>query len=136
VFSSWAYTNGTCNVGGHTQLVRSRVNSTSCTGVGETEWAFKTSFEVSKEEHSAANVDLVFEGLDTFATVKLVCTFRSRPLACARLIRPLKNGKEILTANNQFLSWRTAVKEHVKHGSNELVITFANAMAKVGSRHV
>lgn len=41
-------------------------------GVGEAEWVFKTSFKVDGAELSQANVDLVFEGLDTYATVKLV----------------------------------------------------------------
>jgi beta-mannosidase len=41
-------------------------------GVGEKEWAFKTTLEVAESELASPNVDLVFEGLDTFATVKLV----------------------------------------------------------------
>jgi len=40
-------------------------------GVGEAEWAFKTTFDVT-DELLAPNVDLVFDGLDTFAAVKLV----------------------------------------------------------------
>lgn len=42
-------------------------------GVGEAEWAFKTSFDVAQGELSYPNVDLVFGGLDTFAAVALVC---------------------------------------------------------------
>lgn len=42
------------------------------TGVGEKDWAFKTTFEVTEAELASPNVDLLFEGLDTFATVKLV----------------------------------------------------------------
>lgn len=38
------------------------------------------------------------------------------------------------SAHNQFLSWRVPVKEHLKKGANELVITFANAFAKVHSQ--
>ena len=41
-------------------------------GVGEAEWAFKTTLNATEAELAAPNVDLVFEGLDTFATVKLV----------------------------------------------------------------
>ena len=41
-------------------------------GVGEAEWAFKTTFTATAAEVTAENVDLVFEGLDTFATVELV----------------------------------------------------------------
>lgn len=45
---------------------------TVCSGIGEADWVFKTSFEASGREQSAPNVDLVFEGLDTFSVVSLV----------------------------------------------------------------
>lgn len=58
-------------------LFNTRVSRSSIsvrTGVGEAEWAFKTTFDVSKDELSGhKHFDLVFDGLDTFATVKLVC---------------------------------------------------------------
>lgn len=41
-------------------------------GVGEKEWAFKTTFTASSDELKAPNADLVFDGLDTFAAVTLV----------------------------------------------------------------
>lgn len=41
-------------------------------GVGEKEWAFKTTFTTSDDDLQAPNADLVFDGLDTFATVTLV----------------------------------------------------------------
>jgi len=47
------------------------LKSYSSLGVGEAEWAFKTTFDVT-DELLAPNVDLVFDGLDTFAAVKLV----------------------------------------------------------------
>jgi hypothetical protein len=47
-------------------------------GVGESEWAFKHTLEVSEKELGAPNVDLVFEGLDTFATVTLVSRVQYR----------------------------------------------------------
>jgi len=40
--------------------------------VGEAEWAFKTSFNVTEKELASQNVNLVFDGLDTFANVRLV----------------------------------------------------------------
>ena len=45
---------------------------TVCSGIGEADWVFKSSFEASDREQSAPNVDLVFEGLDTFSVVSLV----------------------------------------------------------------
>lgn len=41
-------------------------------GIGEADWAFKNSFEVTEAELAAKNIDLVFEGLDTFSVIKLV----------------------------------------------------------------
>lgn len=36
------------------------------------EWAFRTTFTASESELSAPNADLVFDGIDTFATIQLV----------------------------------------------------------------
>jgi len=41
-------------------------------GVGESDWAFKNTTEVSAKELAAPNIDLVFDGLDTLASVELV----------------------------------------------------------------
>lgn len=41
-------------------------------GIGETDWAFKTLFEVTEDEFASPNIDLVFEGLDTFAVIQIV----------------------------------------------------------------
>ena len=41
-------------------------------GIGEADWVFKTRFTASEAEVEADNVDLVFDGLDTFAVVELV----------------------------------------------------------------
>ena len=41
-------------------------------GVGEKEWAFKTTFTAFDDDLKAPNADLVFDGLDTFARVTLV----------------------------------------------------------------
>lgn len=79
--------------------------------VGEVPWAFRTQFAASQAEVSAPNVDIVFDGLDTFATVTL-------------------NGQKILETENQFISHRIPVKSILKQGSNELLITFASAFRK------
>lgn len=44
----------------------------SSAGVGEADWEFKTTFPVTQSDLSASHADLVFEGLDTFASVVLV----------------------------------------------------------------
>ena len=45
-------------------------------GVGEADWAFKTSFQVSEEQLQDDHADLVFEGLDTFCDISLVSQSR------------------------------------------------------------
>ncbi|KAJ7638773.1 glycoside hydrolase family 2 protein [Roridomyces roridus] len=79
--------------------------------VGESRWAFKTLFTVDSQE---PNADLVFEGVDTFASVAL-------------------NGHFILTTSNQFVEYRVPVKEHLKAGQNELVVNFDSAYFKASS---
>jgi beta-mannosidase len=79
--------------------------------IGEADWAFKTSFEVSDQEQSAPNVDLVFEGLDTFSVVSL-------------------NGHNIIETENQFVTYRVNVKNRLVKGPNEVVITFLSTFLK------
>jgi hypothetical protein len=69
--------NGMFNVRKHLCSQRCVSFTRNASGIGETEWAFKNTFTATKEELSAPNVDLVFEGLDTFATVTLVRTLSS-----------------------------------------------------------
>ncbi|PCH41492.1 glycoside hydrolase family 2 protein [Wolfiporia cocos MD-104 SS10] len=79
--------------------------------IGEAPWAFKTQFTASEAEASAPNVDLVFDGLDTFATVTL-------------------NGQKILETENQFISHRVSVQQLLVVGANELEIQFISAFRK------
>ncbi|KAG8705027.1 hypothetical protein FRC08_001891 [Ceratobasidium sp. 394] len=79
--------------------------------VGEADWQFRTTFQLSPKDLSDPNADLVFDGLDTYCTVEL-------------------NGKVILEANNMFLPYRVAVKKHLVEGSNELILTFPSTFVK------
>ncbi|KAF8307944.1 glycoside hydrolase family 2 protein [Clavulina sp. PMI_390] len=79
--------------------------------VGESDWAFRTSFDVSDGSLKVDHADLVFDGLDTYATVEL-------------------NGKKILETNNMLVSYRVAAKEHLKAGENVLLITFSSTFLK------
>ncbi|THV08604.1 glycoside hydrolase family 2 protein [Dendrothele bispora CBS 962.96] len=79
--------------------------------IGETRWAFKTTFSVKEDELKTTNIDLVFDGLDTFASVLL-------------------NGAQILQTEDQFIEYRVAVKEALKAGENELVLNFDSAFFK------
>lgn len=79
--------------------------------IGESSWSFKTVFEVTEDELRAPNADLVFDGLDTFASVSL-------------------NEKKILSTDNQFTAYRASVKSHLKVGTNALVLDFESAFCK------
>ncbi|KAJ8475140.1 hypothetical protein ONZ45_g15707 [Pleurotus djamor] len=79
--------------------------------VGESRWAFKTTFEVTESEYSASHADLVFDGLDTYATVYL-------------------NDTKALDTDNQFIAYRVSAKSLLKVGSNTLSIEFDNAFKR------
>ncbi|KAG5923543.1 Beta-mannosidase B [Claviceps africana] len=84
-------------------------NETDVQWVGETVWVYKTTFSSPEIERNTKAV-LVFDGLDTFATVVL-------------------NGKAVLGADNMFVSERAEVTALLNRdgGNNELVITFDSA---------
>ncbi|KAJ8514868.1 hypothetical protein ONZ45_g7646 [Pleurotus djamor] len=79
--------------------------------VGESRWAFKTTFKVTESEYSASHADLVFDGLDTYATVYL-------------------NDTKVLDTDNQFIAYRVSAKSLLKVGSNTLSIEFDNAFKR------
>lgn len=73
--------------------------------IGETAWVYKTTFSSPKIGDGEKAV-LAFDGLDTFAIVKL-------------------NGEKILETENMFVPERVDVTKHLKKdGKNELHISF------------
>ena len=68
-------------------------------------WTYSTLFNVEKELLKKDVVELVFEGIDTYASVSL-------------------NGKKIFDANNQFRIWKMDVKPLLKAKDNLLEVTF------------
>jgi beta-mannosidase len=76
--------------------------------IGDEAWEYKTVFVVDATTLAKERVELVFNGLDTYADVTL-------------------NGKLILQANNMFRTWRVDVKLLLKSGKNELAIIFKSA---------
>jgi len=77
-------------------------------------WDYKTTFNVMPNVLSKANIDLVFDGLDTYADVYL-------------------NGKLILKADNMFRQWKVDVKKLLKPSANKLFIRFRSAQNVVDS---
>jgi len=71
--------------------------------VGLSNWQYRKRFEVDAATLGRAHVDLVFDGLDTFADVHL-------------------NGKKILAADNMFRRWRVPAKKLLHAGANTLEV--------------
>ena len=68
-------------------------------------WTYKTKFNVKSAMLGQDVVELVFEGLDTYATVTL-------------------NGVKLFDADNQFRTWKADVKSILKEKHNLLVVHF------------
>jgi len=79
--------------------------------VEEKNWQYQLDFEISEEELQNSNVSLIFEGLDTYATVIL-------------------NGDTIGISNNMFRSREFAVRKLVKVGENKLTVLFESPVTK------
>lgn len=88
--------------------------------VGEERWSYHCTFtSPPKPQGSSHRVNLVFEGLDTFAMVRL-------------------NGKAILECDNMFLAYRVDITEAIERhrdgaqlqGKNTLQIDFDSATAR------
>src|ERR1700686_3024961 len=80
--------------------------------IGLADWEYQTTFQADAATLAHRHVDLVFEGLDTFADVYL-------------------NDQAILHADNMFRRWRIPAKAQLKPGSNILRIVFHSAIEKI-----
>jgi beta-mannosidase len=80
--------------------------------IGLTDWEYQTVFQADATTLGHDHVDLVFDGLDTFADVYL-------------------NDQPILHANNMFRHWRISVQSLLKPGPNTLRIVFHSAVEKM-----
>ncbi len=90
-----------------------RDNEKKLQWIGTTDWEYKKSFLVDVQTLKKKHIDLVFDGLDTYATVYL-------------------NGEEVLSANNMFRQWKADVKNQLK-ANNTLHIVFRSAKNKADS---
>ncbi len=103
----------------HTDLLQNKIipnpffddNEKQLQWIENEDWQYETTFAVSKKEFENENCLLQFDGLDTYAEVKL-------------------NGTKILTADNMFRTWKVEVKKLLKVGQNKLEITFTSAVKK------
>lgn len=84
-----------------------RLNELDVAWVEEKDWWYRREFDAPQELVSKESVELVFYGLDTFATIWL-------------------NGQEIGKANNMFIPWRFDAKRALKPGTNLLVVKLSS----------
>lgn len=84
-----------------------RVNEKNLQWIGEKDWEYKTQVDITKDLLQKENVNLVFKGLDTYASVYL-------------------NEKLILKADNMHREWTVDIKPFIKEGINELRIYFSS----------
>jgi beta-mannosidase len=80
--------------------------------VGLADWEYQTTFQVDAAALAHGHLDLVFDGLDTFADVYL-------------------NEQSVLHADNMFRRWRIPAKTLLKSGSNTLRIVFHSAVQRM-----
>lgn len=84
-----------------------RDNETKLQWIENADWTYKTNFKATPEILSQRNIDLVFRGLDTNATVFI-------------------NDRKALDADNMFRAWRINAKPFLKAGANEIRVEFAS----------
>jgi beta-mannosidase len=80
--------------------------------IGLADWEYQVTFQVDAAALAHDHVELVFDGLDTFADVYL-------------------NDQAVLHADNMFRHWRIPAKAGLKPGPNTLRIVFHSAVEKM-----
>ncbi|KRC82470.1 beta-mannosidase [Sphingomonas sp. Root241] len=83
------------------------INEAPIQWAGLTSWQFRRVIEVTPAMPARDHVELVFDGLDTFASVSL-------------------NGKQLLATDNAHRRWRVDAKAALKPGRNELIVRIAS----------
>ena len=97
----------------HTDLMANRIiedpyfrlNERGVQWVDKEDWIYETHFEADAGLLARERIELVFEGLDTYADVYL-------------------NDEKVLAADNMFRRWRTEVKRLLRPGENTLNVYF------------
>ncbi len=82
-----------------------RDNETRLQWIGLTDWEYRTTFQADAATLGHDHVDLVFDGLDTYADVYV-------------------NDQVVLHGDNMFRRWRVPVKGILKSGPNTLRVVF------------
>lgn len=110
-----AYVPGTV----HTDLYKNQIISDPYYGCNEQKqqwienenWEYRLSFSLPDSIYNRNHINLVFEGIDTYATICL-------------------NDKQILCTDNMFRTWEADIKPYLNKGNNELKVIFESAVKK------
>ena len=104
----------------HTDLLNNKLiddpfyrdNEKKLQWIGKTDWEYQTTFKLTAEVLKRANLELVFEGLDTYSNVFL-------------------NDQLLKATDNMFRMWRVNFKRLAKPGANTLRIRFRSPINEV-----
>jgi beta-mannosidase len=91
-----------------------RDNESKLQWIEKENWEYQGYFDLDQKTLDRQNIELVFNGLDTYADVYL-------------------NNELILRANNMFRTWTVDVKGLLRQRNNHLFIKFASAQNRVDS---
>ncbi len=102
----------------HTDLLRagkipdpfSGTNEKALQWIEHTDWEYRSTFVADSALLGRDRIEIVFQGLDTFAEVSV-------------------NGTRVLSADNMFRSWRADIKPRVVAGANTVVVHFRSPIA-------
>ncbi|MBN2710330.1 MAG: glycoside hydrolase family 2 protein [Calditrichaceae bacterium] len=78
--------------------------------IAEVDWRYESRFDFPADFNETDDYNLVFEGLDTIADVRL-------------------NGQTVLSAENMFTAYRVNIKRLLREKENHLIIKFPSPMA-------
>ncbi|WP_234974689.1 beta-mannosidase [Tenacibaculum agarivorans] len=88
-----------------------RLNEHDVQWIDKSDWEYKTNFNISNDVFDRENIDLLFDGIDTYGKIYL-------------------NDKEILVTDNMFREYEVNVKPFVNKGENELRIVLESPIKK------
>lgn len=80
--------------------------------IGLANWEYQRTFTITSQQLRETHADLVFKGLDTFATVFV-------------------NDQQVLSADNMFRAWRVDVRDQLHAGTNTIRVEFASPILSV-----
>ena len=84
-------------------------NESKLQWIGKENWIYKTRFDVADNIFNKKHIELIFNGLDTYAEVRL-------------------NGRLILNADNMFRTWKVDCKKILRKKGNTLTILFRSPL--------